>query len=93
MPIYTKYVWQTVAAIVPSFGNVVLERPQALQLDLTLVSIGDDPSGLTVTLVKAGAYNRVSLAVTAVRNLAGCPAASWTNLVAPGAEIKKGRYY
>ena len=58
--------------------------------DATIVTIADDPTGATVTPVKAAHINELRSAVNAVRSLAGLSAATWTNTtVAIGSTIYK----
>ena len=60
-----------------SYSNLALGTAVSFT-DPTIISIADDPTGATVTTVKAAHINELRFAVNAVRSLAGLSTASWT---------------
>src|SRR5260370_3613384 len=70
------------------YSNIELGARFNVPTDPTITSIVDDPTGITVTTMKASHITELRTAVNAVRALAGSPAATWTNPnVAPGVTI------
>ncbi len=71
------------------YSNVALATTVAFT-DPTIVTTVEDPTGVTVTPVRAVHITELRSAVNAVRSLAGMAAATWTNpTVAPGSTINK----
>ena len=60
-----------------SYSNIALGAAITFT-DPTIISITDDPTGLTVTTMKAVHITELRTAVNAIRTLAGLPAATWT---------------
>ena len=63
-----------------SYSNIVLGARLNFPTDPALTTIGDEPSGQTVTTMKAAQITELRAAVNAVRSLAGLPAATWAHL-------------
>ncbi|MGH9872943.1 MAG: RHS repeat-associated core domain-containing protein [Pyrinomonadaceae bacterium] len=61
------------------FSNIALGAAVSFPTDPTITSIADDPTGVTVTKVKAAHITELRTAVNAVRTLAGQAGAQWTN--------------
>ncbi len=64
---------------ISGYSNIVLGAPFNFPTDPTITSIIDDPTGITVTTMKAAHITELRTAVNAVRALAGLSAATWTN--------------
>lgn len=72
------------------FSNVALGARLNFTTDPTITTIVDDPSGATVTSVKAAHITELRTAVNAVRSLAGLGNATWTHAsIAAGNTIYK----
>ncbi len=70
------------------YSNIALGAAISFPTDPTIITIIEDPSGATVTPMRAAHINELRSAVNAVRSLAGLAAASWTNsTVATGMTI------
>jgi RHS repeat-associated protein len=74
---------------VSAYSNVALGATVTFPTDPTIISIADDPTGVSVTTVKAAHIAELRSAVNAVRGLAGWGAASWTYPAATGDTIHK----
>jgi RHS repeat-associated protein len=61
------------------FSNIALGTAVSFPTDPTITSIADDPTGVSVTKVKAAHITELRTAVNAVRSLAGLAAGQWTN--------------
>jgi RHS repeat-associated protein len=62
-----------------AYSNIALGAAVAFPTNPTITSIVDDPTGVTVTQMKAAHITELRSAVNAVRSLAGLSAATWTN--------------
>jgi len=62
-----------------AYSNIVLGARLNFPTDPAITTSGDDPSGQTVTTMKAAHITELRTAVNAVRSLAGLPAATWTH--------------
>ncbi|HYJ86650.1 MAG TPA: hypothetical protein VEW46_11380 [Pyrinomonadaceae bacterium] len=72
-----------------TISTVVMGAARAFT-DPTIIRPVDDPTGVTVTVVKAVHINELRSAVNAMRSLAGLSAATWTNgTIANGVVINK----
>jgi RHS repeat-associated protein len=70
------------------YSNIALGAPVNFPTDPTIVTIADDPTGSTVTTMKAAHITELRSAVNAVRSLAGMSAAGWTNpTLTPGVSV------
>src|SRR6185436_11546343 len=61
------------------FSNMALGAAVNFPTDPTITSSADDPTGVSVTVVKVAHITELRTAVNAVRSLAGLAAAQWTN--------------
>jgi RHS repeat-associated protein len=61
------------------YSNIVLGARLNFPTDPSITTMGDDPSGQTVTKMKAAHITELRSAVNAVRSLAGLPAATWAH--------------
>ena len=66
-------------ACISGYSNVVLGARLNFSTDATITTMGDDPSGATVTSMKAAHITELRTAVNAVRSLAGLGNATWTH--------------
>jgi hypothetical protein len=72
-----------------NYSNLALGAAIGFSTDPTITGLADDPTGVTVTTVKAAHINELRTAVNAVRSLAGLAAAVWTNVtVSSGSPIR-----
>ncbi|HBB88169.1 MAG TPA: hypothetical protein DC047_11180 [Blastocatellia bacterium] len=62
-----------------NFSNIALGSAVSFPTDPSIISSADDPTGVSVTKVKAAHITELRTAVNAVRSLAGQAAAQWTN--------------
>ena len=90
----SAYVYKVCAAnaqgnCVSTFSNVALGSVITFATDPTITTIQQDPTGQTVTTVKAAHITELRTAVNTIRNLGGLSNASWSTTVASGSTISK----